>query len=154
MDKATHKFRQVRADAEQVFTQAVSISAACRELGITRATGQRWIKAGKVPRPGKRRPRVSTAVDKAPRITSPADWAKWVRKHFELNGNEEALLGLAVTAMEIAHDSAKPEALRLMAMARYQALVRQLDLEIPDDGEMEATSTPATVHPWPRAVKR
>jgi hypothetical protein len=161
--KASHKLRALTANAATVIAASSSVSAAAKQLGVDRSTVHRWIAAGKVPRPGSKRPpqRASTpAADgepsaPAPSLGTPADeWATWARQTYLLDATEEVLVGLAVEALRLAHDPGAKPADRLAATARFQALVRQLDFE---DEEQKTHGETATRHPgdvrqWPRRV--
>jgi hypothetical protein len=79
---------------------------------------------------------------------SPGDWATEVLAVYEMTGTEMQLLDLAALALEMSRDKLlKPET-RLAAAGRFQALVRQLNLEVPEDGEIQKNG--ADVRAFPR----
>lgn len=154
MLKRTYKLRGL-GDVAGIIAAAPSIAAAARQLGVARKTVHAWINEGKTPRPGGR-PRKAPAPAPATVTTAPAadetprEWAARVRQAYDLSAVELRLLGLAERALTLASDdTVKPE-LQLAAMARYQSLVKQIDLpqEEPADGTAEAP--PAAR--WPRRV--
>jgi hypothetical protein len=171
--KQTHKFQSL-GDAAAVVRAARSITAAARQLGVGRCTIHRWIEAGKVPRPGGRhgiaspkrhvgpaRPAAvaDLAVGEAvPETTGePASgdeassWARSVRDQYDLTATEQMLVDLAERALTLARDSASRSEVQLAAMARFQQLVRQLNLERElADGDIEKAK--ARVVGWPRRV--
>jgi transposase-like protein len=136
------KFRRLGNIHERV-AAAGSIAAAARELGVDRSTVFRWIKSGAVHPPGRRRPPITTPTPDQP----PADWVTAVRERYELSETEQVMADLAAGALSIARDEAQPAVVRLQAMARFAALVKQLDFESEDASGEAETSTITT---WPR----
>lgn len=131
MGKQTHKLKGL-GDVATIIAAAPSLTAAARQLGVDRSTIHRWIESGKAKRPG-RAPR-KRRLTKPPRAgQSPAAWARWVRRSYEIDGTDQVLLDLAVQALKLARDVKEPPAVCLAAMARYQMLIKQLNL----DGEGE-----------------
>ncbi len=143
MTKRTWRFQSLRGEATAVMASAPSYRAAAKALGVNLSTVVRWRQQGKVPAPGGRR---GAAAGPPP---SPEGWAASVRSAYDLNATELELVGLAEAALALARDAQQPPAIRLNASSRYQSLVRQLDLEVSPDGEVE---TPAPRRPWPRPV--
>ena len=138
-------------DAVAVMSAASSVTAAAKVLQVDRVTLHRWIRAGKVPAPGGRRRRVSPRLDNplATPVATPEEWAAAVRAAYALTATELEILALAERARAIAlNDTVKLET-QLAAMGRYQTLVKQLNLESPDNGEAE---TRETGRAWPRRV--
>lgn len=139
------------ADIEAALRDTASIAAAARQLGITEATLHRWFRQGRVQRPSRaRRERVATG-------SAPAAWGDAIREAYHLSPSELELVRLGERALAMSmDDTVKPET-RLAATARFAALVRQLDLEVETDGEIEETEEGRTdrkadVRQWPRSV--
>jgi transposase-like protein len=141
--KASHKLRSL-GDVSQVIASASSVEAAAKRLGVNRSTVHRWCTAGKAPWPAGRQVPVVPAV-----TVSPDGWAQWVRETYELSPTEDQLVTLAGDALALARDVAVSVAMRVAAMGRFQALVKQLDLEAAVDGEAEKSTTAGS---WPRRV--
>ena len=125
--KKTHKLGAL-GDVAAVVARAGSTTNAARQLGVNPSTVHRWIKSGKVPVPAWLAGRADPVVG-APSDQAPGEWAAWVRATFPLDQTGETLLELAASALQMARNEAPP--LRLAAMARYQQLVKQLNLQDP-----------------------
>jgi hypothetical protein len=148
MSKRTHKFKALGNVAVTV-ESAATVQAAADALGVNRSSVTRWIRAGKVPRPGGQRPsRRKGPVVAGPR-QSPQDWAATIRRAYELSPTELQLVALAEAALTLARTEDARPADRLAAMSRYQSLVRQLELEDAKNGEAEAPQTD-NLRQWPR----
>lgn len=151
--KRTHKFKAIDvSQAARVIANAKTLTAAARQLGVNRSTLQRWIAAGKMAGPvaGGRRAKARHAG----RFGS-QQWARAIRQAYELTPADKELLDMAVEARAIARDVGLTAQVRLAAMGRFAALVRQLNLQEASDGdgEVETTETPsASVYRWPRKV--
>ncbi len=152
--KQTHKLKALSNVAETV-AAASSLTAAARYLGVNRSTLHRWIRAGKVAVPAAARPTKRTGLPRgaAGPGQTPEGWARAVRRAYTLTGTEQQLLVSATDALTIARDHAARAETRLAAMGRYQALVRQLNLEQEgsERGEVETADTTSAGR-WPRAV--
>ena len=138
-------------DVAVVMATAPSLGAAARTLGVDKSSVFRWVKAGKIPPPGGRRQRGragrgASLPDRPVVPVAAAGWAAAIRGAYELDATETELVQLAETALALARDSAQLPAVRLAAMARFQSLTRQIDLEGPSDGEV-ATATPRSHAP-------
>jgi len=151
-----HALRRVLAARGRV-SSARTMSELAREYGVDRSTIFRWVKTGKIPRPGARARvkaqdtttcnlpdyKVHTRMD----LPDAKDWAAAVRAKYELSATENTLVDLGVAALAIANDAEQRPEVRLAAMGRYAALVKQLNLESEmEDGAVE------TVGRWPRRV--
>lgn len=138
---SSHKLRRL-GDAGAVVAAASSVADAAKRLGVKRSTVYRWIAAGKTPKPGGERTGLSAGPVKG---QTPEVWAAQVRGCRELDATGAALLDLAVSAFTLARENSSA-LVRLSAMTRFQALVKQLRL---DEGEAESgkpaeSSAPAT----------
>ena len=156
MVKQTHKFKALRGDVDAVLSAAPNLSEAARTLGVDRSTLTRWLASGKVKRPAKGGPRRVTAAaleataDTGAVPTTSTAWAAGIRAAYALTATESELVGLADAALQLAQDlTVKPE-IRLTAMTKFQALVRQLNFEESEaNGETQTTGSHSS---FPRAV--
>jgi transposase-like protein len=144
--KQTHKFQSL-GDVAAVVNAAPSLAAAARQLGVDRSSVSRWIKAGKVTRH-----QAAAAPSVQSETVPPESWAQWARDTYDLSATEHTLVDLTDRALTMARDPANSPEVQLKAMARFQALVRQLNLEQePADGEVEKTTRGRCIT-WPRRV--
>jgi transposase-like protein len=159
--KKTHRFQSL-GDVAAVISAAPNIAAAARQLGVDRSSVSRWIKAGKIQRPvGVRlaapptNSPITARAGNAPqreRTSKGGSWARWVRRTYDLSATDETLVDLADRALAMARNAAVAPEVQLRATARYQALVRQLNLEQePADGEAEKAQGGRFLR-WPRRV--
>lgn len=121
MSKRTHKL-QGMGDVAAAIDAAPSLSAAAKVLGVDRSTLHRWMKAGKViPRTREH------AVVAGDLPVNNASWAEAVRKTYHLTETDRQLLALAEESLQTARTEERATT-RLLAMGRFQALVKQLSL--------------------------
>jgi len=155
MRKKTYVFEALKPEATLLLASGASMTAAARQLGVDRATIHRWVKAGRLARPARRGPRRITAPSPAQVAPgaplTPADWAESVRTAYDLNPTEVALVELAEAALALAHDPEARPSDRLAAMARFGALVKQINLEDQEESNGEAENSTASVHTFPHA---
>ena len=145
--KQTHK-RRALGDIAATIQAAPSITAAAASLGVNRSSVHRWIKKGVATKPTRRRRKAAPAG--TGKHQTPVAWAKSIRLAYALSDTEMQLLDLAKAALLLARNENARPADRLAATTRFQALVRQLDLEDTDSGEVEKETS--TVPTWPRRV--
>ena len=74
-------------------------------------------------------------------------------RFYELDATERQMLELACEALAMARDQTAKTAERLMAAGRFQALVRQLDLESAHGEVEEVENAGGAVAAFPRRVK-
>ena len=111
-----------------------------------RSTIHRWIAAGLVPPLPRRRKAI---VGSVPDSVAPTDWAAAIRAKYDLQPHEDVIVGLAEGALAIARDQAQRPTVRLAAMQRFTALLR--DLNLPPDEETDGEAEEATnARTWPR----
>ena len=126
--KRTHKLRAM-GDVQAVINRTPDLTAAARELGVDRSTITRWLQTGKI----QAKPGVSLREGKvAPPPPTAEDWTSWagaVRDAYTLSPTDLQLVSLAEMALQLAYASADKPVVQLQAMARYAALVRQLNLQ-------------------------
>jgi hypothetical protein len=139
--KRTWRLRALPGDVSGVVSAASSYKAAAAALGVDKSTVFRWVKAGQVPAPGGKHHVTVPPV--------PEGWASAIRGAYDLDATETELVRMAETALALAGDLSLKPTDRLAAMARFQRLVVQLDLEVPD-GEVEKATNPRA---WPRRVR-
>lgn len=128
--KRTHKFKEL-GDIQAVVAKASSLSAAAKALGVDRSTLHRWLESGKVKRPRSQPPArngEAAAEREALAAPTPAGWADKIRAAYRLSDTDAELLGLAGSALSMAKTEEHARD-RVTAMARFQQLVRQLNLE-------------------------
>jgi transposase-like protein len=148
--KRTRKWAYVEQEAKRLVAIGLGHTEIAKRLGVNDSTIRRWVKAGKLEKV--RRGRVHT-----PR-GSPQEWAAAVRKDFSLDGTDEELLGLAQTALEMSLDPLMAPSVRLTAIGRFQAVVKQLALpaRLADQGPIVAAKpdppAPRTPRPDPRGL--
>jgi hypothetical protein len=140
--KRSHKLKAL-GNVEGVIAGAATLREAARRLNVDRSTIHRWLRAGKI----SRHARPALPIVAVPTET-PDAWAQRVRDNYDLSGTEEQLLRLAVRALILAQGTKAAPAVQLAAAGRFQALVRQLNLEAPTDGAIEADASRI----WPRRV--
>jgi len=147
--KRTRKWAYVEQEAKRLADLALSSSEIARRLGVNHSTVLRWIAAGKITK------RTRTSVGTSVRA---ANWAAAVRKDFSLDASDEELLAMGQTAIEVAHDRTQAPSVRLAAMGRFQAVVKQLALpaRLADQGPIVAAKpdppAPRTPRPDPRGL--
>lgn len=140
--KRTHKLRALH-NVDEVLQQSGSISAAAKRLGVDRSTVHRWLQAGKVSDRRADLPPVAPAE----KATSADAWRQKVCAAFTLSDTELQLVDLAVDALEMARDRDRRPEIRLAAMARYQALVKQVNLSVVQSGSVPKPAAPASTDP-------
>jgi hypothetical protein len=139
--KKTWKRRQFGPDLVATIAASGSDVEAAARLGVDTSTLRRWRQAGHLPPRARREPRQAADVPTLEGPVTPAAWAADVRARYALTASESALVDLAVAALRLAHDAEARPADRLGAMGRFQALLKQLALEDPADGQAETTPT-------------
>ena len=151
--KHSWKFQQL--DVAAVLATSPTVSAAARKLGVNRSSIQRWRRAGKLPAvtPSGRPPRPAATprtLDQHP--PSAEGWAASIRAAYDLTATELELLALAERARTLALDATARPDIQLAAAGRFQTLIRQLNLESPDNGQTEAAAPSRPRAAWPRPV--
>ncbi len=99
---------------------------------------RRRLERGSVARSGraaKVRPKKRAARAKASASRSPAGWARWIRRRYELDASEDVLVDLAVLALRLSQGQGEDARTRLQAAGRFQSLLRQLGLEAAEEEE-------------------
>lgn len=137
--KRSHK-RGALGDVQSVVDAAPTLDEAARRLGINRSTLTRWLQTGKVQRPGGKP--LQPPASSIPVPDTPNRWAESVRAAYTLSETEQQLVMLADRALRMAHDPATGGFTRLSSMARFQALVKQLNL-MPEKRKDAREATPA-----------
>lgn len=123
--KRTRKWQYVRQEAERLAGLGLSAREIARRLEIHESSISRWIKAGKLTISQGSRPAGLTSSRGG---QTAAEWAAAVREAFDLDATDEQVVDLAESALLVARDPNTPGSLRLQAMGRFQALVKQLAL--------------------------
>ena len=121
--KRTHKLKSL-ANVQQVVAKAPSLDAAAKQLGVNRSTLTRWMQQGKVARPK------SAPATTAPEIPAEAEgWKESVLANHLLSETDKTIIDVADDALRLSKQVEAPAIVRLSAMGRFAALVRQLNLE-------------------------
>jgi hypothetical protein len=158
--KPTHKLRAMSLEhISAVVSAAPSLVAAAKQLGVDRTTLHRWIAAGKVKRrqDGGKRPRDRATANRPARrggsLPPAAAWARRIRGMYDLSVTELALVALGERMLAKAHDDSLRTETQIAASARWQSIVKQLNLEeeAESDGQVEDT-VGSNIRPWPRRV--
>lgn len=155
--KRTRKWAYVAQEAERLARLGLTPREIAERLGLNKSTVTRWIAAGKLPKRPESAPRevaVPLPIEPAPPVLPnepPERWAVLVRRTYALNATDDQLVTLAAAALTLARDPLTPSKVQLAAMARFQAIVKQLALLPPR--ELEATP-PAPAPPAPAPEPR
>lgn len=122
---------------------------AARRHGLDKSTVSRWAKSGRLDLNNCSHPPSIEAPSVVPQSNSavcaiahingteavllppPEDWAARIRAKYDLDDTESELVTLVGQALAMAHDVALPATTRLVAMQRFEALTKRLDL--PED---------------------
>jgi ribosomal protein S14 len=83
----------------------------------------------------------------------PAQWAKDVRKDYQLDATDEQLVLAGQFALRVANDLTEKAITRLNASGRFQSIVRQLALGRSVARERAEKATPVAPAPRPRQVR-
>jgi predicted transcriptional regulator len=127
--RRTRKWAYVAQEAQRLADLKLSAKEIAERLDVSKSTVTRWIAAGKLGKGS----RPASAPEKdtliaASKGQTPEQWVKSVRNAFDLDATDEQLVSLAESTLLVARDPATPAQLRLQAMGRFQALVKQLSL--------------------------
>lgn len=141
--KRTRKWAYVAQEARRLADLGLSPSEIATRLEVHPSSVQRWMAAGKlrdtrgtshgsVPEgwesrdnpdnPGNSVQTPGTAA------SAGAGWATAVRAAYALDPTDEQLVDLATSALAVAKDLTEAASVRLVAMGRFQGLVKQLAL--------------------------
>jgi len=150
--KRTRKWAFVAQEAVRLADLGLAPVDIAKRLDVKRSTVQRWMAAGKLrdTRRGTKLSRLSSFT----KIAKPSEWATAVRKDYALDATDDQLVTLAESALGTSLDPLQPMSVRLSAMARYQALVKQLALvaraaEAPGAPEAPKRDAPRTIRSRP-----
>jgi transposase len=140
MSLRTRRWEHVAQEARRLAGLGQSAKQIGLLLDVDRSTVQRWMRAGKIantltdPRGRPRRAgqvarvTVASAVPVVAALQTPAEWAATIRREYRLDATDDQLVTLAQRALETAQNPDEVSALAYTAMARFQALVKQLAL--------------------------
>ena len=142
--------KRQKGNVAPVIAGSESMAAAARRLGVHRSTVLRWKRQGE----GR-----TAAVLEAERVEvekgsdmEPGPWGEMFRKEHTLTSTELELVVLAERALKLAKDETQNPVTQLQAMARFQALVRQVTASSyqasqPTTQRSSAAGKPVTVDP-------
>lgn len=125
--KRTRKWAYVAQEAKRLAGLGLSSAEIAERLELSRRTVYRWMKVGKLPDTGRSAPSVGV-MPEGLSGSSPGEWAAAVRRTYGLDATDDQLVALAETALTTARNPNIAAPLRLSAMGRFQALVKQLAL--------------------------
>ncbi len=145
--RRTRKWSFVQQEAQRLADIRLSPLEISRRLGVNKSTVTRWIKAGKL---GSVRKPASMAAAKLEKEAqdgkkTAAQWAAAVRKEYALDVTDDQMVSMAESALLVIRDPTSAPQLRLQAMGRFQAIVKQLALvsKATDTGKPDAETRPA-----------
>jgi transcriptional regulator with XRE-family HTH domain len=143
--KRTRKWTFVAQEATRLTELGLSPREIAQRLGLSKSTVTRWIAAGKLIKPA------VTAQEQPWDLLgsqTAVEWAAIVRKDYALDATDDQLVSLAEAALTAARDPQTDVRLALVAMGRFQAIVKQLAL-VPRlvVEEPDAAAEPAPVEP-------
>jgi len=155
--KRTHKLRGM-GDVQATIDSSRTLDEAAGRLGVNRSTLTRWLQTGKVKRPASFA-QVELREGKTPPPPPTAtDWHAWapaVRDAYTLSPTDHQLVALAARALELAYATDSKPVVQLMSMARFAALVKQLNLQQAAPAQANQPQAPAKQFVFqPRAVSR
>jgi excisionase family DNA binding protein len=125
--RRTRKWAYVAQEAQRLADLQLTVKEIADRLEVHQTTVDRWIASGQLKHakglaPGRQRVGVASSQQTA------SQWASAVRGSYDLDATDEQLVTLAESALLVARDPGTPAQLRLQAMGRYQAIVKQLAL--------------------------
>jgi hypothetical protein len=124
--KRTRKWAFVAQEAVRLADLGLTPLDIASRLSVKRSTVQRWMAAGKLR--DTRRGAKGEQMSSFTKLAKPSEWATVVRKEYALDATDEQLVTLAESALRVSLDPLQPMPVRLSAMGRYQAIVKQLSL--------------------------
>lgn len=125
--RRTRKWAYVAQEAQRLADLKLSPREIAERLEVRKSTVTRWIASGKLAQK-KGTPKTAAKVASGQVDKTAAQWAASVRAAYDLDATDEQLVTLAESTLLVAKDPLTPASLRLQAMGRYQALVKQLSL--------------------------
>jgi transposase len=151
--KRTRKWAFVAQEATRLTALGLSPRETASRLGVNKATVTRWIASGKLTPPGEK-PRAKPAKVKVKSRRTPSEWAREIRKAYDLDATDDQLVTLAQAALAMTIDSTAAAQLRLQAAGRFQALVKQLSLVTrrADEPPAEKPESKSAAAPRPSAA--
>jgi hypothetical protein len=139
--RRTRKWDFVKQEAIRLAKLGIAPVDIAKKTGVRRSTVQRWMAAGKLTdtRQGARGGRAPGVT----RSTKPKDWAATVRREYQLDVTDEALVTSAEMALSMAIDPLQSTTTRLTAMGRFQSIVKQLALVAREGAADKPVAPPA-----------
>lgn len=125
--RRTRKWSYVAQEAQRLADLRLSPLEIAKRLEVSKSTVTRWIASGKLA-PGAGGPKVAAKVVASSEGKTPSQWATAVRQAYDLDATDEQLVWQAEETLLMVRDPGTPAALRLQAMGRFQAIVKQLSL--------------------------
>lgn len=127
--KRTRKWSFVEQEARRLVALRLTPREIASRLGVSKSTVTRWMQAGKIGRTTETSQEAERrTIQAATGEQTPAQWAKDVRSSYDLDATDDQMVTMAETTLLVIRDPAADADLRLKAMGRFQALVKQLAL--------------------------
>ena len=144
--RRTRKWAYVAQEAQRLAALGLSPLEIATRLEVNRSTVQRWMATGKLPNTRRNTPDAATVPpgSRPPTDGNAATWAAAMRSAYALDATDEQLVDLAHVALSVAR-SDEAASVRLAAMGRFQALVKQLALVARPVAEAPAAPAPVSV---------
>jgi IS30 family transposase len=124
--RRTRKWSFVKQEAQRLASLGLSEREIAKRLGVAKSTITRAKARGDLQVVVSNT--VASNTEEPPARLSPAQWAESVRADYQLDSTDEALVTLAESALSSSRDVTASLREHLAAGARFQALVRQLNL--------------------------
>lgn len=142
--KRTRKWAYVEQEAKRLAAMGLSASEIGQRISVTASQVRRWFQSGQLVK-APRSVRGHTA--KAPR--SPEQWARDVRASYQLDATDDQRVTAAEICLKTFHDTTQPMSLRLQAMARFDAIAKNLNLVAKNADEPPKPAEEPKVKPEP-----
>jgi hypothetical protein len=136
--KRTRKWAFVAQEATRLTALGLSPRETASRLGVNKGE----------------KPRATPAKVKVKSRRTPSEWAREIRKAYDLDATDDQLVTLAQAALAMTIDSTAAAQLRLQAAGRFQALVKQLSLVTrrADEPPAEKPESKSAAAPRPSAA--
>lgn len=149
--RRTRKWSFVKQEAQRLAALGLSEREIAKRIGVAKSTVTRAKARGDLEVVVLSEVPLTPPVQPTPRL-SPAEWARSIREEYQLDSTDEALVTLAESALSSSRDMTATLREQLAAGARFQALVRQLNLPGRRVAAL-AAQVPAAVNAAPVARK-
>lgn len=121
--KRTRKWAYVEQEVKRLVELGVAGPEIAKRIGVDPSTVRKWMRAGKMGKPGRSRPGRTVHPKR-----SPESWAREVRATYALDVSDDQRVSLAEQALLTAYDRNQTPAVRLNAMRTFDGIVKRLNL--------------------------